>query len=142
MNDSEYSTVVEQARGRTLIDQRLQAWIAECDSEDALGGTGESGCVAPAIFDIADIMADAIYSKLDIATVDDSELGPIRVQAALPRFENPPGAIWRSAPLSEKTTIWYSRTGSGFLPGKWSAGGRTGLFDCRPSTRSLMPGEI
>ena len=97
---SEYSTVAEQARGRTLIDQRLQAWITARDSEDALAALASAGVVASVIFNIADIMADPIYAERgDIATVDDPELGPIRMQAVVPRFENRPGAIWRSAPL-------------------------------------------
>ena len=98
--EAEYQTVPDQARGRTLIDARLQAWIAERDTEAALEVMAKAGVVASVIFDVADIMADPIYAERgDIATVDDPELGPIRMQAALPRFENRPGAIWRSAPL-------------------------------------------
>ena len=98
--ETDYATVTDQARGRALIDARLQAWIAERDAKAALEVMAKAGVVASVIFDVADIMADPIYAERgDIATVDDPELGPIRMQAALPRFENQPGAIWRSAPL-------------------------------------------
>ena len=130
--ESEYSTVADQAAGRAIIDQRLRAWIAERDAENALAVMAKAGVVASAIFDIADIMADPIYAERgDISTVDDPELGPIRMQAAPPRFQNRTGAIWRSAPRLAKTTIWCSRAGSGSLPGKWSAYGPTGHLNAR-----------
>ena len=98
--EADYATVPDQARGKTLIDERLRAWIAERDANAALEVMAGAGVVASVIFDVADIMADPIYAERgDIATVDDPELGLIRMQAALPRFENRPGAIWRSAPL-------------------------------------------
>lgn len=98
--EEEYTTVSDQARGRDMIDERLKAWIADRDAEDALSVMAQAGVVASRIFDMADIMADPIYAERgDIATVEDPELGLIRMQAVLPRFENRPGAIWRTAPL-------------------------------------------
>jgi crotonobetainyl-CoA:carnitine CoA-transferase CaiB-like acyl-CoA transferase len=69
----------------------------------------EAGVVASRIFDMADIMADPIYDERgDIATVDDPELGPIRMQAVVPRFENRPGGIWRTAPqLGEDNNLVF-----------------------------------
>jgi formyl-CoA transferase len=97
--EEEYATVPDQARGRALIDARLQEWIAERDAEEALAVMAEAGVVASRIFDVSDIVADPIYAERgDIATVEDPDLGPIRMQAAVPRFENRPGGIWRSAP--------------------------------------------
>jgi formyl-CoA transferase len=97
--EEEYATVADQARGKAVIDARLKDWIAERDAEAALAVMAEAGVVASQIFDIADIMADPIYAERgDIATVDDPDLGPIRMQSVVPRFENRPGGIWRSAP--------------------------------------------
>ncbi len=97
--EEEFATVADQARGRGVIDARLQEWIAERDADEALAVMAEAGVVASRIYDIADIVADPIYAERgDIATVDDPDLGPIRMQAAVPRFENQPGGIWRSAP--------------------------------------------
>jgi formyl-CoA transferase len=97
--EEEYATVADQARGKAVIDARLKEWIAERDAEAALAVMAEAGVVASQIFDIADIMADPIYAERgDIATVDDPDLGPIRMQSVVPRFENRPGGIWRSAP--------------------------------------------
>lgn len=97
--EADYGTVAEQARGRELIDRRLGEWIAGRDAEEALAILLGAGVVASRIFDVSDIVKDPIYAERgDIATVDDPDLGPIRMQAALPRFENRPGGIWRSAP--------------------------------------------
>ncbi|GAC1645792.1 MAG: CoA transferase [Candidatus Dormibacteraceae bacterium] len=98
--EDEYATVADQARGRAVIDERLKAWIADRDAEEALSVMAQAGVVASRIFDMADIMSDPIYAERgDIATVDDPQLGQIRMQAVVPRFENRPGEIWRTAPL-------------------------------------------
>lgn len=109
--EAEYSTVADQTRGKQLIDERLREWIAERRAEEALGELIAAGVVASRIFDVADIMSDQIYAERgDIATVDDPDLGPIRMQAALPRFESHPGGIWRSAPrLGEDNELVFRR---------------------------------
>ena len=82
-----------------MLDAALREWIAERDAEEALAVMAQAGVVASSIFDVADIMADPIYAERgDIATVEDPDLGQIRMQAVVPRFENRPGVIWRSAP--------------------------------------------
>ncbi|MDX3230479.1 CoA transferase [Streptomyces sp. ME19-01-6] len=44
-------------------------------------------------------MADPVYAEReDIVTVDDPDLGPVRMQAALPHFRRNPGAVWRTGP--------------------------------------------
>lgn len=108
--EQEYATVADQARGREVLDAGLQEWIAERDAEEALAVMAEAGVVASRIFDMADIVGDPIYAERGaIATVDDPELGPIRMQAAMPRFENRPGGIWRSAPvLGEDNELVFS----------------------------------
>lgn len=99
LREDEYATVADQARGRAVLDAALREWIAERDAEEALAVMAQAGVVASSIFDVADIMADPIYAERgDIATVEDPDLGQIRMQAVVPRFENRPGVIWRSAP--------------------------------------------
>ena len=107
--EEEYATVADQSRRREVIDARLQQWIAERDAEEALAVMAAAGVVASRIFDITDIVADPIYAERgDIVNVEDPDLGRVRMQAALPRFENRPGGIWRSAPrLGEDNDVVF-----------------------------------
>lgn len=60
--------------------------------------------VAP-VQDVQDVMADPQYQALDtITTVDDPELGPLRMQNVLFRLSATPGAIrWAGRPHGADT---------------------------------------
>jgi crotonobetainyl-CoA:carnitine CoA-transferase CaiB-like acyl-CoA transferase len=50
-------------------------------------------------YSVADIFADPhVAARGDIETVDDPEIGPVRMQGVYPRFSRTPGAIQRGAP--------------------------------------------
>lgn len=55
--------------------------------------------VASIIFDVRTIMNDPTYAERnDIVTVEDPELGPVRMQAVIPHFTNHAGRVWRTGP--------------------------------------------
>jgi crotonobetainyl-CoA:carnitine CoA-transferase CaiB-like acyl-CoA transferase len=55
--------------------------------------------VAAPVYTVADIMADPTYRERgDIIEVADDELGPVKMQAVLPRFANHAGSVWRAGP--------------------------------------------
>ena len=65
--------------------------------------------VASRVFSAADIAADPVYAEReDIITVDDPDLGPVRMQAVIPHFRRAPGAVWRTGPaLGEDNALVY-----------------------------------
>jgi formyl-CoA transferase len=65
--------------------------------------------VASRIFSAADIATDPVYAERgDIVTVDDPDLGPVRMQAALPHFRREPGRVWRTGPaLGQDNDLVY-----------------------------------
>ena len=65
--------------------------------------------VASRVFDAADIAADPVYAERgDIVTVDDPDLGPVRMQAVLPHFRQRPGQVWRTGPaLGQDNPLVY-----------------------------------
>jgi len=79
------------------IDERLRIWISKRPAEECLATMADLEVIASPILNVADIMVDQTYAEReDIVTVDDRELGPVRMQAALPHATNYPGQIWRT----------------------------------------------
>ena len=59
--------------------------------------------VASRIFSVEDIIADPTYNELgDIITIDDADLGPVRMQGVIPRLTNHPGTVWRTGTRSRR----------------------------------------
>jgi crotonobetainyl-CoA:carnitine CoA-transferase CaiB-like acyl-CoA transferase len=100
-----YLTVQQQDAGRQRLDTLLGQWVRALPAADALRAMQAAEVTASRIFTMADIAADPTYREREaIITVDDPELGPVRMQAVIPRLANHPGAVWRSGPaLGEDT---------------------------------------
>jgi crotonobetainyl-CoA:carnitine CoA-transferase CaiB-like acyl-CoA transferase len=91
------------------IDTLLHEWFAERDAAEVLEQMKKAEVVATPIFSISDIMQDEVYRhRKDIITVEDRELGPVKMQATLPQFVNHPGEVWRTGPvLGEDNDLVY-----------------------------------
>ncbi|GAA0541747.1 CoA transferase [Streptomyces mordarskii] len=97
--DEEFATVDQQHAGRERLDAALRDWVAARPAAECLAAFERAEVVASRVFTAADIAADPIYAEReDIITVDDADLGPVRMQAVIPRFHRSPGAVWRTGP--------------------------------------------
>ncbi|PQP23407.1 CaiB/BaiF CoA transferase family protein [Rhodococcus opacus] len=107
--ETEFQTSAQQQAGKERLDKGLREWIADRTTADTLTALSAAEVVASRVFSAADIVADPIYAEReDIITVDDPELGPVRMQAALPHFRQKPGGVWRSGPaLGEDNSLVY-----------------------------------
>jgi len=95
----DYQTVEQQNARRDRLDRLLSAWIRSRQAEDALRVMSGAGVVSSKIFSIEDIFGDETYrEREDIITVDDPELGPVRMQSVIPKFGNHTGSVWRTGP--------------------------------------------
>ncbi|PRX98147.1 CaiB/BaiF CoA transferase family protein [Allonocardiopsis opalescens] len=95
----EYATSEQQVAGQERLGAELRRWVAERDAETCLRAFERAEVVASKVFSMADIMADPTYAERgDIVTVDDEDLGPVKMQNVVPRFENRPGRVWRTGP--------------------------------------------
>jgi len=84
---SEYDTVDKQRAKREHLDELLRKWVAQHDLDDALAVMDDVEVVASKIYSIQDILSDATYAEReDIITVDDHDLGPVRMQAVIPKL--------------------------------------------------------
>ncbi|TDC98805.1 CoA transferase [Nonomuraea deserti] len=107
--EEEYATTERQLAGRVRLDAVLRDWVAARTTEECLRAFAEAEVVASPVLTAEDIAADPVYAERgDIVTVDDPDLGPVRMQAALPHFHQAPGGVWRTGPaLGEDNTLVY-----------------------------------
>ncbi|MEV0618400.1 CoA transferase [Nonomuraea sp. NPDC050404] len=107
--EAEFATTAQQLAGRERLDDGLRAWVAERGTEACLSAFAEAEVVASRVFSAADIAADPVYAEReDIVTVEDPDLGPVRMQAVIPRFHQVPGGVWRTGPaLGQDNDLVY-----------------------------------
>ncbi len=87
------------------LDEYVGSWIAERDADDVIKAFEEAQAAVAPIYDVTDIFNDAQYQALDtITTVQDPQLGPVRMQNVLYRLSETPGSIqWTGRPLGADT---------------------------------------
>ncbi|MDK7749028.1 CoA transferase [Brevibacterium sp. UMB10442] len=95
----EFDTVTKQKARREFLDEELRQWISRHSSAEALTALEKADVVASRVFDIEDIFNDPIYREREnIVTVEDKDLGPVRMQSVVPAMRNNPGRVWRTGP--------------------------------------------
>src|ERR1700712_3326433 len=94
-----YSSVEEVGPNKPALDKAIGDWIAQHTVDECVEQLKAAGVVGAPILDVAGIVADPTYAERgNIITVDDSELGPLRMQSVIPRLQNHGGDFWREAP--------------------------------------------
>ncbi|NUU23590.1 MAG: CoA transferase [Streptomycetaceae bacterium] len=105
-----------RARHGELLDAYVGGWIAERDAAEVVAAFEAAQAAVAPVYDIADVFADPQYRALDsITTVDDDELGPLRMQNVLFRMSRTPGAIrWAGPPAgAHNAEVYGERLGLG-----------------------------
>ncbi len=95
------------------LDDAIQAWIGERTLEETIAHFEErEGALGP-IYDVAQLMADPhVRARGTIITVEDEELGPLRMQNVIPRLNGSPGEIrWAGPPKGRHTREVLERIG-------------------------------
>jgi crotonobetainyl-CoA:carnitine CoA-transferase CaiB-like acyl-CoA transferase len=87
------------------LDEYVGSWIAERDADDVIKAFEEAQAAVAPIYNVTDIFNDPQYQALDtITTVQDPQLGPVRMQNVLYRLSETPGSIqWTGRPLGADT---------------------------------------
>jgi crotonobetainyl-CoA:carnitine CoA-transferase CaiB-like acyl-CoA transferase len=99
LDAADYQTAAAQRERADLLDEALREWVAERSADECLRTMADAEVVASRIFTAEDILADAVYrEREDIVTVEDEDLGPVRMQAVVPRMERHGGNVWRTGP--------------------------------------------
>jgi crotonobetainyl-CoA:carnitine CoA-transferase CaiB-like acyl-CoA transferase len=93
-SDPRFATMADRVANRGAIDAIVKGWIAAQPVEVALSRLSAHQVIAGRINDIADVLADPhVLARRTIASVDDPELGPMRMPAPVPNLSATPGTI-------------------------------------------------
>jgi crotonobetainyl-CoA:carnitine CoA-transferase CaiB-like acyl-CoA transferase len=95
----------ERARHCELLDKIVGEWIGARTLDEVISAFEAAGAAVAPIYDISQVVADPQYQALNsITTVNDSTLGPIKMQNLMFRMSETPGAVRHPAPrLGEHT---------------------------------------
>ncbi|OSC64346.1 acyl-CoA transferase [Streptomyces sp. 4F] len=100
-----FGSGADRARHADVLDAAVGDWIARHSRADVLAAFEKAEAAVAPVQDVRDVMADPQYRALDtVTTVDDPELGPLRMQNVLFRLSATPGAIrWAGRPHGADT---------------------------------------
>ena len=103
----------ERAKHADELDEAVGDWISERTTEEVVEAFEEANAAITPIYNIEDIMQDPQYQALDsIITVEDPELGPIKMQNVLFRLSETPGEVkWSGPQLGEHNEEVYGKLG-------------------------------
>ncbi|MFJ6896514.1 CaiB/BaiF CoA transferase family protein [Streptomyces hokutonensis] len=108
-----FATGADRARHADVLDAAVGDWIARRTRTEVLAAFEKAEAAVAPIQDVRDVMTDPQYRALDtITTVDDPELGPLRMQNVLFRLSATPGAIrWPGRPHGADTDTVLTELG-------------------------------
>ncbi|MDG5802732.1 CoA transferase [Streptomyces ossamyceticus] len=100
-----FGSGAERARHADVLDEAVGAWIARHTREEVVEAFEKAEAAVAPIQDVREVMTDPQYRALDtVTTVDDPELGPLRMQNVLFRLSATPGGIrWAGRPHGADT---------------------------------------
>jgi crotonobetainyl-CoA:carnitine CoA-transferase CaiB-like acyl-CoA transferase len=97
--DPKFAEAQQRLRNAAEIDAIMADWIGRHTLDAALAVFEEAGVAAAPIYDAEQLLDDPQLQARGIyPSVDDPELGSMRVQAPVPRFSATPGAISHLGP--------------------------------------------
>ncbi|MFJ4622739.1 CaiB/BaiF CoA transferase family protein [Streptomyces sp. NPDC088812] len=108
-----FTTGAGRAAHADVLDEAVGRWIAANTRTDVLAAFEKAEAAVAPVQDVRDVMTDPQYQALDtVTTVDDPELGPIRMQNVLFRLSSTPGAIrWAGRPHGADTEAVLTELG-------------------------------
>ncbi|SPF00855.1 CaiB/BaiF CoA transferase family protein [Streptomyces sp. MA5143a] len=108
-----FGSGAERARHADVLDEAVGGWIARHTRDEVVEAFEKAEAAVAPIQDVREVMTDPQYRALDtITTVDDPELGPLRMQNVLFRLSATPGAIrWAGRPHGADTDAVLTELG-------------------------------
>jgi crotonobetainyl-CoA:carnitine CoA-transferase CaiB-like acyl-CoA transferase len=84
----------ERVRHGDQLDDIVAGWIGARDFDEVMRAFEDAGAAIAPIYDIEQLMGDPQVEALDaITTIEDEDLGPLRMQNLMFRLSETPGAI-------------------------------------------------
>ncbi|WPO74393.1 MULTISPECIES: CoA transferase [unclassified Streptomyces] len=108
-----FASGAERAAHADVLDEAVGGWIARHTRAEVIEAFEKAEAAIAPIQDVRDVMTDPQYAALDtLTTVEDPELGPLRMQNVLFRLSETPGAIsWAGRPHGADTDAVLAELG-------------------------------
>ncbi|MFE9610525.1 CaiB/BaiF CoA transferase family protein [Streptomyces sp. NPDC006012] len=108
-----FATGAGRAAHADVLDEVVGRWIAARTRDEVVAAFEKAEAAVAPVQDVRDVMTDPQYAALDtITTVDDPELGPLRMQNVLFRLSATPGGIrWAGRPHGADTVAVLTELG-------------------------------
>jgi len=109
--DPRFSSPAARHENADEVDAIVAEWIGAHPLDEVLDAfQRHQAPIAPA-YTTDQIVQDPQYlARETVVTVDDPDLGPVRMQAVLPHFRQVPGKVWRTGPaLGQDNDLVYGR---------------------------------
>jgi crotonobetainyl-CoA:carnitine CoA-transferase CaiB-like acyl-CoA transferase len=108
-----FASAGERSRRAEVLDGAVQKWIAARDLEDVLAAFEDAGAACAPIYDVEQLVNDPhVLARDTITTVDDEDLGPLKMQNLIFRLGDTPGAIrWPGRRLGQDNEAVYASLG-------------------------------
>jgi crotonobetainyl-CoA:carnitine CoA-transferase CaiB-like acyl-CoA transferase len=92
--DPKFAKAQQRLRNAAEIDAIMAGWIGQRTLDEALAVFEEAGVAAAPIYDAEQLLHDPqLRARGVYPSIDDQELGSMRVQAPVPRFSATPGTV-------------------------------------------------
>lgn len=103
----------ERAQYADLLDDMVGSWIEDRHLEEVVDVFEKAQAAVAPIYDAEGILNDPQYQALEsIVTIDDPELGPVKMQNVMFRLSDTPGHIrWAGRPLGADNREVYAELG-------------------------------
>ena len=104
-----FASGAERAKHADELDAMVGGWIAERSFDEVISAFEKAEAAVAPIYDIRHIMEDPQFRALDsVTTIDDPELGALKMQNVLCRLSETPGSIkWAGRPVGADNEAVY-----------------------------------
>jgi crotonobetainyl-CoA:carnitine CoA-transferase CaiB-like acyl-CoA transferase len=108
-----FATGHQRAQHADELDDAVSTWIAARPTVEVLNAFAEAEAAIGPVYDVRGVMSDPQYAALGtVHTIDDGELGPVKMQNVLFRLSETPGSIqWAGRPHGADTAAVLAEIG-------------------------------
>jgi formyl-CoA transferase len=100
-DDPRFATHADRVTHVVELDIAIQEWMSRRTRDEALEVFERHDAALAPIYDVSEFFEDAhVRARGSIATVDDPDWGPVRMQAVHPLMSETPGRITQPGPSS------------------------------------------
>lgn len=108
-----FTSAGERSRRAELLDGAVQKWISARDLPEVLDAFEEAGAAIAPIYDVEQLVTDPhVIARDTITTIEDEDLGPLKMQNLIFRLGDTPGGIrWAGRRLGQDNDAVYGELG-------------------------------